>query len=421
MKQGLFRKEALEARRTNWLGGMLMSHPVPTWVLTAGALVATSCIVLFLVFGTYARRTHVIGQLVPTKGLATVLAPATGVVEEVTIPADGRIVAGQRLAIVAVQNATVASGDTARALEQRLQRRQDGLVKSLSAQDALLDAQAGGLEAQLATARRERAQAEAEIQNRQAQVDIAAQTLERLRELRARQYVSELQVREQQAAVLRLESEVHVLRRQAAGLERLVAQIEQGLREIPEKRESAAAAYERDRALLEQERVETEARSSLAVLAPVAGVLATQLAKPGQSVQAGQPLLTVLPSASRLEAELLVPSRAIGFVDPGDQVLLRYQAYPYQKFGHHRGRVVRVSRSALGANELRALLVGTQAAEPLYRVTVAISRQTVTAYGSEEPLRPGMLLDAEVLGERRSLIAWVFEPLYSLKGFFDAT
>ena len=58
MKQGLFRKEALEARRTNWLGGMLLSHPVPTWVLTAGALVATSCIVLFLVGAARSTTKH---------------------------------------------------------------------------------------------------------------------------------------------------------------------------------------------------------------------------------------------------------------------------------------------------------------------------------------------------------------------------
>ena len=142
------------------------------------------------------------------------------------------------------------------------------------------------------------------------------------------------------------------------------------------------------------------------------GVIATQLVKPGQAVHLGQPLLSLLPGDGRLEAELLVPSRAIGFIEPGDSVLLRYQAYPYQKFGHHQGKVERISRSALGASEL-----GTaQAAEPYYRVTVALDMQAVTAYGNEEPLKPGMLLDADILGEKRRLIEWVFEPLYSLKG-----
>ena len=148
----------------------------------------------------------------------------------------------------------------------------------------------------------------------------------------------------------------------------------------------------------------------------VTGVVATQLVKAGQAVQAGQPLLSLLPGDGGLEAELLVPSRAIAFIEPGDRVLLRYQAYPYQKFGHQHGTVERISRSALGAAEAGGSIGNGPQGEPLYRVTVALAAQAVTAYGRPEPLKPGMLLDADILGERRRLIEWVFEPLYSLKG-----
>ena len=57
-----------------------------------------------------------------------------------------------------------------------------------------------------------------------------------------------------------------------------------------------------------------------------------------------------------------------------------------------------------------------QQGEPFYRVTVSLGRQAITAYGKPESLRPGMVLDADVLGERRALIEWIFEPLYSLGG-----
>ena len=78
--------------------------------------------------------------------------------------------------------------------------------------------------------------------------------------------------------------------------------------------------------------------------------------------------------------------------------------------------MARVSRSALTAGEIAALVGSNQGGEPLYRVTVTLDRQAVTAYGQPEHLKPGMLLDADILGEERRLIEWIFEPLYSLKG-----
>ena len=133
--------------------------------------------------------------------------------------------------------------------------------------------------------------------------------------------------------------------------------------------------------------------------------------EPGQAVQVGQPLMSLLPDGSQLQAQLLVPSAAVGFIEPGDRVLLRYQAYPYQKFGHHGGKVIRVSRSAITPTSENG-----QGTEPYYRVLVALDRQSITAYGKSEPLRPGMRLDADILGERRKLYEWVLEPLYSLHG-----
>ncbi len=385
------------------------------WLLTAFAALIALAVILFFILGTYTQRSRVVGQLVPVQGMATVLVPASGLVTRVDIAEGERVEAGQTIAIVAMPRSTVAGGDTVAALRQQLARRADGLALAQSARQLLLDAQARGLESQLAPARRELAQIEAEVATRQQQVRLANGTLERLRQLLDGQYVSELQVEQQQAAALAQISEMQILQRQAIATRRLIAQLQQATQELPGQRKTGEAGFQRDLALLEQEQVELQARGELAITAPVAGVIATQLFKPGQAVQAGQPLLSILPGDGALEAELLVPSRAIGFIDPGDQVLLRYQAYPYQKFGHHKGRVSRISRSTVNAGQqTSSSAAGT--AEPLYRVNVLLDRQSITAYGRPEALKPGMVLDADMLGERRTLIEWVLQPLYSLKG-----
>src|SRR5690606_36870620 len=125
-----------------------------------------------------------------------------------------------------------------------------------------------------------------------------------------------------------------------------------------------AAGLSRSLAELEQERTSIAAGGEELVQAPVAGLVATRLIEPSQSVEAGQPLFALLPRGSQLLAQLLAPSRRIGFVSPGDAVLLRYLAYPHEKFGHYRGRVLSVSRNALGVRELQVLVGRAEGAEP---------------------------------------------------------
>lgn len=416
MSNDLFRKEALEARRTSWLGGISLVQPLRFWFLTAGASLAAVTIVFFLLLGTYTRRSTVMGRLVPSHGLATVLAPSTGVVNRIKVTEGQWVSEGQSLAVVMVPRATPAGGDTLAALSQRFEERREGLHSSLDAQQQQLRAQAEGLTKQLAATRNELTQIEAEVVTRERQARIARETLERLRQLEGGQYVSVLQIKQQESAVLEYAGQAQTLQRQAIGARRTIAQLEQALGELPAQTLAVDADFKRNFAQLEQERVEIEARGALVVSAPVNGLVATQVVKPGQAVQAGQALLSLLPGDGKLEAELLVPSRAIGFIEPGDRVLLRYQAYPYQKFGHHVGEVARISRSALTAGELGTLAGNVRQDEPVYRVTVALARQSVTAFGQSEPLRPGMLLDADILGDKRKLIEWIFEPLYSLNG-----
>lgn len=416
MSRELFRREVLEARRAGGLGGVSLAQPPGWWMLVATASAAALVIALYLVFGSYTRRSPVVGQLVPALGLATVQAPAAGVVEEMRAGEGTRVAAGEVLAIIAVPRVSIASGPAGADLEQNLRAREAGLQSARQGQQRSLAVQAAGLTAQLDAARHELALVEAETGTRERQIHLSEAALARLRELHAQRFVSPVQLQQQESAWLDQVGALQALRRQAATLQRSLVQLRQALDELPGQRQTLQAGVQRDLAALAQERVELEAQGAVVITAPVAGVVATQIAKPGQAVQAGQPLLTVLPGDGRLEAELLVPSRAAGFITPGDRVLLRYQAFPWQKFGHQQGRVASISRSALAPQELGTWAGAAGGNQPLYRVTVALARQSITAYGKPEALKPGMLLDADILGETRRLGEWLFEPLYSLRG-----
>ncbi len=416
MTESLFRPEVLAAKRHSWLGGIPLAQPLSLWLLTGLGVLAAALIIVFLVVGEYTQRSRVVGQLVPDLGLATVVAPIGGVITQ-PMPMEGeRVKRGEPLAVISVPRATTADGELAGGLRAGLQQRRTGIEQDFSSRTALLQAQTVGYTGQLRSARQELIQINAAIATRREQVRIAEQTLARFRTLAAQHFVSDVQLKQQEQTSLEQVAALQALQRQATALLRHHLQIEQRLRELPAQQATQAATRMRELAQLEQERLQVEASGEILVKAPVAGLVTSRLIERGQTVQAGQPLLSVLPAGSQLQAQLLVPSRAIGFIEPGDSVVLRYQAFPHQKFGHHRGTVIRVSRSALSVGDLRALLGNTQAGEPYYRVQVELAAQSIIAYGKAEPLLPGMLLEADILGERRKLYEWVLEPLYTLSG-----
>ncbi len=49
----------------------------------------------------------------------------------------------------------------------------------------------------------------------------------------------------------------------------------------------------------------------------------------------------------------------------------------------------------------------------MFQIRAQIARQTIDAYGQAVPLQPGMLLTADVVLERRTLIEWLFDPIYA--------
>ena len=416
MNKPLFRREVIDEHRSGWLGNIALAQPLKLRVFGYAAALIVAAVILFLVLGSYTRRTRVSGQLTSVQGAAIVIAPVTGVVGKIDSKEGGRVMSGQRIALLSVPRATPVGGDVSAALARGIQQREDSLRTLERAEDDENATMRSGLQQQIMDARQERSQIDAEIATRQEQIAIARDTLERMERLRTLSLVSDLQTKQQQSIILDGEAAVLGLHREQTRLSRSMADLDQQLQSLLPRRTARFAENARKLSELERERLQTAAQAEYLVTAPISGVISSLSVKSGQTVVAGQPMMTLLPGTGSLEAELLVPSRAIGFIDPGDRVLLRYDSYPYQKFGHHRGRVARISRSALTPGELDTGESRSSKAESYYRVVVRLDRQTVTVYGREEALRPGMRMEADILGERRRLIEWVFEPLFAVRG-----
>ena len=126
----------------------------------------------------------------------------------------------------------------------------------------------------------------------------------------------------------------------------LAAQID----EVRLQAQTEASELDKSRALLAQESAEQQGRTKIIVTAPVAGTITAVAAQTGQNLAGGVLLATLLPvdtngQSNALEAHFYATTRQAGFVEKGQTVLLRYAAYPHQKFGMRNGEVTEISRS----------------------------------------------------------------------------
>ena len=385
----LFRKEALQAQRGQWLGAINLATPLSFtwWTLLAVALAVA--IVAFLVFGQYTRREAVTGQLLPSSGLVSLSSQTTGTVSRALVREGEHVTAGQPLVEVSADLNSPGMGNTYEAIGVQLRAQEAQVRTTLGNLPPRAHAQAVDLRSRIDMLRGQLGQISGQLALQRKQADTAAHLLKSAQPLHERGIVSTVEFDQYQSAALSQAAGVKSLQRQRLDTEQQLSQLQAQLTQLPLDTAATANQLRGQLAQLDAKLVENAAQGGTVLRAPRAGLVSTLLVKPGQHVAAGQSLLSILPAGSQLEAQLLVPSSAIGFVSPGNRVVLRYEAFPYQKFGQQYGNVMQVSRSALSSGEAASLL-GQNVATPLYRVLVRLDRQRIDAYGKAEALKPGM-------------------------------
>jgi membrane fusion protein len=250
----------------------------------------------------------------------------------------------------------------------------------------------------------------------EARLAIATQRVTAARPLVGSGLIAAEELRRREEAELALRQEVAAARGRARSLEAQIRELGARRSRLPFDQAQQRSQLEAALAALTQRRAQAEAARGYELRAQVAGRVSAVQVAPGQNLDPYRPLMTVTPAGARLTAEVYVPSRAIGFVKPGQKVRLLYDAFPYQRFGAAQGTVEAVSATVLMPQEVNAALRAEEVREPVYRVIVEVARQDMLAFGRAMPLSAGMALTADIVLEQRSFAEWLFEPILAMRG-----
>jgi membrane fusion protein len=409
----LFRQEVLEVNRERLFGHVLAAGPLSLRFLTATACALAICIIAFACWGQYTSTVHVSGYLAPRGGLIRIYANQTGTLVEQHVTEGQHVRQGDTLFVLSTEEGSLQTPLTQAAAIETIEQRLESLRRDIGRQHLIDEMQTQGIRERMRDTEAELGVLRAEITTQEQRVASAERTTRRYEDLLPQHYVSEAQAQQKRDELLEQQTRLQEFHRTRTSLQRDLDVLSRDLATSPLKSTNEREAAEREAAALQQQLTEYQARRTILITAPSDGVATAILAARGQRTSPQMLLLSILPAGAHLEAHVLVPSRAIGFVAVGQRVALRLQSFPYQHFGTPKGQVTEVSRTVVAPNDEVSPLAISEAA---YRVVVTLDAEFLHARDRDFPLQAGMLLDADISLERQRIIEWVFAPFASTMG-----
>ena len=403
----LFRKEALEARRQRLWGEVIITQPVGYALLTAVLTGVTVAGLTFLALATFDRSETVPGYIAPSGGLSQVYATRGGTVTRVLVAQGDRVAKDQPLVEISLATAGL-DGPLGDRLREETLRRMAEMEGQIAATDTRFDQEERRMADRAAAIRAELPVLEARLATERELLALAQEEVARLEGLLATGYAPRTEMTRRRSQALSQEGTVAELGRQLGARRADLREAEHAAGLLPLERAERLSQLRSARSQLAQSLAEMEVGQAYVLTAPVDGRVAALQADPGQAAAPNTPIVALVAEGADLEAHLLLPTRAAGLVEPGQDVRIRVDAFPFQRFGMVEGTVATVSRAAFRPGDLLAPIPFQ---EPVYRVVALPARTRVSAFGEERDLAPGMTLSADITVDRRTFLDTLLDPL----------
>jgi len=379
-----------------------------TWFIA----VTIALVINFLFLGQYSRKETVVGYLTPTSGTSKIFVPQQGTIKAIHVNEGQEVRQGQTLLTVDTDQIAANGLDVNATMLDTLRSQKDLLTGQIAAEEHRIKSERERLTTLIDGLQIEIAQLEAQLKIQGERIRVEEEFVASAAELRKQGYMADGDFKRRQVVFLEQKQNLNSLNQQLAARQNQLTETRYSLRELPTVMAGKIQTLRSELATTEQRIVEISGRRAYVIRAPATGRISMLQATVGQFADPRRLQMEIVPNESVLQAELFVPTRAIGFVQPGQEVRILYEAFPYQQFGTYSGRVVKVSQTILTKSDTFGPI---ELKEPAYRVTTRLDRPDIDAFGKTIPLQADMLLRADIILEKRSLISWLLDPLLSVR------
>ena len=405
----LFRQEALDHRGEGFLVSSIPLRTPASMTLTFLLVGIFSFALGLLIKGDYSRKALVVGAIVSSKGEVKVRAPVGGVIEVLEAELGGRVEKGAALLSIEAVNNFSDGMDISEQLLSENELQQKILEQLIADKREAYPEKWQLLDSEKISLARSIAEQEKSMRNEEQIVMLQHAKVVRLSALSKQKHVSRSDIDLVKMESLGQENTLHKSRLSLSSSKRQLEKLDHEKYLIMLEYQQQMAELEKGLSELRKQNLQLFSERERQVISPVTGTISVMYSQQGQEVMPQQSLIAIRPEDTLLEAQLYVPSRSIGLIEVGQKIILRIDAFPYQKFGMLNAQIKEVSASVLFPEESQTAV---DIHEPYFKVSAVLAEQSIRAFGKQFVLRPGMLIKADIVLDKRSLMEWMLEPLF---------
>ncbi|MCX2789139.1 HlyD family secretion protein [Vibrio sp. Sgm 5] len=409
----MFRKEVIDSQKNRLLGEITLAQPFSIHITIGVVFLFFGILVAFLTTSNYARKETVKGYLVPNTGVIKIYPNRVRVLDSLYVSEGAVVKKGDVIAKVVLKRPQLNGEDLSESVISILNKQKGLLERDLLETNYLIEKELEALEQKVKDLNLSISSAERKIQLLSKKKTIKTSEYERFERLSKNSFVSKIDLQRREQEILLVEEALENANSTKISLQTNLNETKHIIRKKPHEKKLKSTQILMKTAEIQRLIDEAENNYSFNILAVDSGIITAIASKEGELLTQTRPLLSVIPKDAELVAELFFPTRSSGFVKKNDQARLRFDACPYQRFGFVESTVTIVDKSLLFDGEVNSPFPLN---EPVYRVQTKLKSQSINAYGENFPLKAGMLIEADIILDKRSLFQWLFEPIYSLKG-----
>ncbi|HBA7003239.1 TPA: HlyD family efflux transporter periplasmic adaptor subunit [Escherichia coli] len=360
------------------------------------------CVLLFISIADYTQKRTVNGIVYPDKGIVNIKSKQSGTLSAFYIKGGDYINTGEKLFSIDASSSTQYfrnNEENYRELLSKLRevsgRETQDNINTLNARKKLTEEQIDQTRNSIAIMTNQVRLLDAAIQSQQV-------TFDRIQDAYKKKYVSDIEKNNAEMQLIDKKMQRQSINNEISSREGQIISLKKELDDTIDRIKNIQNEDKKEslQSLMKLYGIASDTESVLR--APVAGKVAEIVERTGRFVNAGDTILTVIPQGSVNQIVAFISPELIGEIKKGTKVALKYDSYPYQRFGVEHGVIIDISRVPLQPEDIYTNF-GLKFENACFRVGIKIieRKESIT-------IIPGMSLKVEIPTRKASIIKWIF-------------